>query len=106
MWPAAVPFQRYHGDRAVVLFGRRACGLASPAGYRGDGIMPHFWDIVSHYKVAAFAGVPMVYSALSDVSREGADLSSVQFAASGSAPMPFELFNTFVEETKIPVTEG
>jgi len=80
--------------------------LTSPQGYRGDGVMANFWKIVDHYKATIFAGVPTVYSTLLDVSREGADLSSVEFGACGSAPMPVEVFNTFVENTNIPIVEG
>lgn len=80
--------------------------LSTPQGYRGDGVFPNFWKIVDHYKIVTFSGVPTVYSALLDVPRDGLDISSVQFGACGAAPMPVELFNTFVEKTGIPIVEG
>ncbi|MCV6587385.1 MAG: acyl-CoA synthetase [Marinibacterium sp.] len=80
--------------------------LATPQGYRGDGVFPNFWKIVDHYKIVTFSGVPTVYSALLDVPRDGLDISSVVFGACGAAPMPVELFNTFVEATGIPIVEG
>jgi fatty-acyl-CoA synthase len=80
--------------------------LATPQGYRGAGVFANFWKIVDHYKIATFSGVPTVYSALLDVPRDGLDISSVQFGACGAAPMPVELFNSFVEQTGIPIVEG
>ncbi|WP_422049779.1 acyl-CoA synthetase [Shimia sp.] len=80
--------------------------LATPQGYRGDGVFPNFWKIVDHYKIVTFSGVPTVYSALLDVPRDGLDISSVKFGACGAAPMPVELFNNFVEQTGIPIVEG
>lgn len=80
--------------------------LTSPSGYRGDGVIANFWSIVDHFKVMSFSGVPTVYSALLDAPRYGLDISSVRFGACGAAPMPVELFNTFVERTGIPIVEG
>ncbi|MBO9413578.1 MULTISPECIES: acyl-CoA synthetase [unclassified Ruegeria] len=80
--------------------------LATPQGYRGEGVIPNFWKIAERYKIVTFSGVPTVYSALLDVPIDGADLSSIKFAACGAAPMPVELFNRFVTTTGIPIVEG
>ncbi|CAD0187227.1 Long-chain-fatty-acid--CoA ligase [Ruegeria sp. THAF57] len=80
--------------------------LATPQGYRGDGVVANFWRVVDRYKVATFSGVPTVYSALLEVPREGLDISSLVFGACGAAPMPVELFNEFVEKTGVPIVEG
>lgn len=80
--------------------------LSTPQGYRGEGVIPNFWKIVDHYRIATFSGVPTVYSALLDVPRHGLDISCVHFGACGAAPMPVELFNRFVRETGIPIVEG
>ncbi|MCG8442150.1 MAG: acyl-CoA synthetase [Caulobacterales bacterium] len=80
--------------------------LATPQGYRGEGVIADFWKIVEHYRVATFSGVPTVYASLLETAREGADIGSVQFAACGAAPMPVELFNAFVKQTGIPIVEG
>lgn len=80
--------------------------LATPQGYRGDGVLQNFWKMAEHYKFVTFSGVPTVYSALLDVPRDGIDISSIKFGGCGAAPMPVELFNTFVEQTGIPIVEG
>lgn len=80
--------------------------IATPQGYRGDGVIENFWKMADHYKFVTFSGVPTVYSALLDVPRDGLDISSIKFGACGAAPMPVELFNTFVDTTGIPIVEG
>ena len=80
--------------------------LATPSGYRGDGVIAGFWDIVEHYGVSSFSGVPTIYGALLQVPRAGKDTSSLRFAACGAAPMPVELFNGFVESTGIKIVEA
>src|SRR5208337_682624 len=34
--------------------------LGTPQGYRGDGVLKHFWRIVEHFKINLFSGVPTV----------------------------------------------
>lgn len=80
--------------------------LATPSGYRGEGVIAGFWDIVDHYRVSSFSGVPTIFGALLQVPHEGKDLSSLRFAACGAAPMPVELFNGFVETTGIKIVEA
>jgi fatty-acyl-CoA synthase len=80
--------------------------LATPQGYRGDGVISGFWEIVEHYGISSFSGVPTIYGALLDVPRNGRDLSSLRFAACGAAPMPVELFNSFVAQTGIKIVEA
>ncbi|MCV6584832.1 MAG: acyl-CoA synthetase [Marinibacterium sp.] len=80
--------------------------LATPGGYRGQDVIARFWDVVERYKVSMFSGVPTIYGALLQVPRDGRDLSSVQFGLCGAAPMPVELFNSFVAETGIKIVEA
>ncbi len=79
--------------------------LASPAGYRGKGVMQNFWKIVEHYKINYFSGVPTVYSGLLNIPID-ADISSLQYAICGAAPMPEEVFKSFEEYTNINILEG
>ena len=32
--------------------------LGTPQGYRGDGVVARFWDIVEHYRINFFSAVP------------------------------------------------
>ncbi|WP_170790764.1 acyl-CoA synthetase [Ruegeria lacuscaerulensis] len=80
--------------------------LASPSGYRGDGVIAGFWDMVEHYGISSYSGVPTIYGALLQVPHKDKDLSSLRFGACGAAPMPVELFNTFVNETGVKIIEA
>jgi len=80
--------------------------LATPKGYRDPDVIPDFWRIVDHYGVTAFSGVPTVFSALLYVPRSAGDAASVDFAFSGAAPLPVEVYHRFKDETGIPILEG
>ncbi len=79
--------------------------LGTPQGYRG-GVIPNFWRIVEQYKINFFSGVPTVYSALLNIPREDEDISSLEFAVCGAAPMPVEIFRQFEEQTGVRILEG
>jgi fatty-acyl-CoA synthase len=80
--------------------------LATPQGYRGEGVIQNFWKMADHFKFVTFSGVPTVYSSILDLPRDGLDISSIKFGICGAAPMPVELFNNFVEKTGVPILEG
>lgn len=80
--------------------------IGTPQGYRGAGVIPNFWGMVEHFKVNFFSGVPTVYSALLQQSIKGHDLSSLQNALCGAAPMPVELFKEFEAQIGVPILEG
>jgi fatty-acyl-CoA synthase len=90
-----VPWLR--GDQVV---------LATPQGYRGNGVIQQFWKIVEHYGVNFFSGVPTVYAALLEQPVEKADISSLEYALCGAAPMPPELFRKFENKTGLRILEG
>ncbi|MDE0854272.1 MAG: acyl-CoA synthetase [Nevskia sp.] len=80
--------------------------LGTPQGYRGEGVIPRFWEIVAHHRINFFSGVPTLYAALLDVPVAGHDLSSLEYGLCGAAPMPVEVFRTFQERTGIKILEG
>ncbi len=80
--------------------------IATPQGYREQGVLPNFWDIAAHYKVTTFSAVPTVYSGLMNFSTEGKDLSSLKLGICGAAPMPVETFKAFQQVTGIKILEG
>ncbi len=86
-----------HGDRVI---------LGTPQGYRGDGVIARFWMMVEHFGVNFFSGVPTVYSALLQQPIDGRDLSSLQYALCGAAPMPVELFREFEQRSGVRILEG
>lgn len=90
-----IPF--IHGATAV---------LGTPSGYRGEGVLPNFWKIVEHYHINFFSGVPTVYSTLLNVPVATGDISSLQYALCGAAPMPVEVFQAFETRTNVRILEG
>ncbi|SMG02486.1 acyl-CoA synthetase [Burkholderia singularis] len=80
--------------------------LGTPQGYRGDGVVGRFWDIVEHHRINFFSGVPTLYAALLDVPVDGRDLRSLEYALCGAAPMPVEVFRKFQERTGVRILEG
>ncbi len=77
----------------------------TPAGYRGDGVFDNFWKLIERYKVSFMITVPTAISALMQRPVD-ANVSSLKTAFSGSAPLPIELYNRFVEATGVNIVEG
>ena len=80
--------------------------LGTPHGYRGEGVIPRFWEMVEHFGINLFSGVPTVYAALLQHEWQGRDLSSLRFAICGAAPMPAELLREFERSTGVRILEG
>ncbi|MHC8367231.1 acyl-CoA synthetase [Pseudomonas sp. ZT5P21] len=80
--------------------------LGTPNGYRGEGVIPRFWEMVEHFGINFFSGVPTVYAALLQYECQGHDLSSLRYAMCGAAPMPAELFREFERRTGLKILEG
>ena len=77
----------------------------TPQGYRGDGVFDNFWKLCERYGTTFIITVPTAVSAL--MQREvDADISTVEAAFSGSAPMPMELFKRFKDVCGVEITEG
>jgi acyl-CoA synthetase (AMP-forming)/AMP-acid ligase II len=79
--------------------------IPTPAGYRGDGVMDNFWKLVERWKATFVCTVPTAVSALMQ-RPVNADLSTLNYALCGSAPMPPELFRRFEEATGVKILEG
>ncbi len=80
--------------------------LASPQGFRGEGVISHFWKIVETHKINFFAAVPTVYSALLNNPAKPQNVSSLEFGICGAAPMPVQVFKDFEALTGIKILEG
>lgn len=80
--------------------------LGTPQGYRGEGVIKRFWEIVEYHRINYFSGVPTLYSSLLDVPIAGRDISSLEYGLCGAAPMPVEVFRAFQELTGIRILEG
>jgi fatty-acyl-CoA synthase len=80
--------------------------LGTPQGYRGQGVIPRFWEIVEHHRINFFSGVPTLYAALLEQALAGRDVSSLEFGLCGAAPLPAELMRRFQEKTGLKMLEG
>ncbi len=92
-----------------ILMGAVASGahvvFPTPQGYRGDGVFDNFWKLCERWKTTFIITVPTAISA--KMQRPiNADISTVQKAFSGSAPLPVELFKRFESATNINIIEG
>lgn len=85
-----------HGTAVVSL---------GPRGYRDKALMAEFWQIISHYRVTSFSGVPTVYSSLPPIP-DGVDISSLRAGAVGAAPLPARVRDGFESAAKVPMLEG
>jgi fatty-acyl-CoA synthase len=80
--------------------------LGTPQGYRGPGVITNFWKIVDHFRVNFFSAVPTIYSTLLNLPIGNCDVSSLDYALCGAAPMPAELFRNFEQRTGLKILEG
>lgn len=80
--------------------------LGTPQGWRGEGVIAHFWKMVERHRINFFSGVPTVYAALLQQPLAGRDLSSLEYGFCGAAPMPLELMRNFQERTGLKILEG
>lgn len=77
----------------------------TPQGYRGEGVFDNFWKLIERWNITFIITVPTAVSALMQRPVD-ADISSVQVAFSGSAPMPLELFKRFESASNVTIVEG
>lgn len=80
--------------------------LGTPQGWRGEGVVARFWEMVERHRINFFSGVPTVYAALLQQPIEGRDLGSLEYGLCGAAPMPLELMRGFQEKTGLKILEG
>ena len=79
--------------------------MPTPAGYRGPGVMDNFWKLVERWRASFICTVPTAVAALMQRPVD-ADLSTLNYALCGSAPMPPELFRRFEAATGVKILEG
>ena len=80
--------------------------MLSPMGYRDPAIIKNFYRIVERYRANFFSAVPTVLSTLLEVPVGQADISSLQYAICGAAPLSVEMFKRFEAHTGMKVLEG
>ncbi|MEM6466094.1 MAG: AMP-binding protein, partial [Pseudomonadota bacterium] len=79
--------------------------MPTPQGYRGDGVFDNFWKLVERYKATFLITVPTAAARLMQTPVD-ADVSTLRYAISGSAPLPMELISRFEKATGLKILEG
>lgn len=80
--------------------------LGTPQGYRGEGVVKRFWEIVERHRINFFSGVPTLYCALLQVPVGKHRISSLEYGLCGAAPMPVEVLRSFQNQTGLKILEG
>lgn len=80
--------------------------LGTPQGYRGEGVIPGFWEIVAHHQINFFSGVPTLYAGLLQVPIGHHRIDCLEYGLCGAAPMPVEVFRRFQDSTGLKILEG
>ncbi len=104
------PLPMFHVFAAIVVMGASLASgahvvMPTPAGYRGEGVFDNFWKLVERYKVTFMITVPTAMSALMQ-RPVNADISTLNIAFSGSAPLPIELYKRFEAAAGVTICEG
>ena len=79
--------------------------ILSPSGFRNPIMLKRYWKLVQRYRATRIGGVPTVVGALCEVPLDGADLSSVQIAGSGAAPISLAVVERFEAHTGLALHE-
>lgn len=80
--------------------------LGTPQGYRGEGVIARFWEIVEYHRINFFSGVPTLYAGLLQVPIKHHQVDSLEYGLCGAAPMPVEVLRRFQDSTGIKILEG
>ncbi len=80
--------------------------MATPSGFRGEGVLDNYWKIMDHYGCTIMSAVPTVYQYLNNLPLGDFDSSQVRIATCGAAPLPLEVARQFMEKTGIKILEG
>ena len=79
--------------------------MLTPQGFRGEGVIDNFYKLIERHRATFLCAVPTAISAL-DQRAVNADVSSLRYLISGSAPLPQALFRRFEENTGVRILEG
>lgn len=101
----------FHVNGALVTGLGAFCGgwevvLLTPQGYRGPGVMQHFWHWVERFGATTFSGVPTIYAHLAKLPRASASTATLRHAVCGAAPLPAGVAEEFEQALGVLLCEG
>ncbi len=79
--------------------------IPTAAGLRNPEVVARHWELVEKFRPTIIGGIPTSLVALLDVPVGKADLSSVEFCATGGAPLPQAVGAAFTERFGLEVRE-
>jgi fatty-acyl-CoA synthase len=79
--------------------------VLSPSGWRNPAAFGNLWSLVARYKPVTLSSVPTVLAASLAVPFNGADVSSIRFAAGGGSAIPLAVGKALQERHGVPVLE-
>ncbi|MBX2854900.1 MAG: AMP-binding protein, partial [Rhodobacteraceae bacterium] len=97
-------FAAYPLSTAAIAAGAHIV-LLTPQGFRGDGVFDNFWKVIERWRSTFLVVVPAALSAL-EQRPINADVSSLRYMISGSAPLSEALFKKFEADTGVKILEG
>jgi len=80
--------------------------IGTPQGYRGDGVVSRFWELVETHHIHFFSGVPTLYATLLQIPVGERNIKSLEFGLCGAAPLPSETMKAFQQRTGLKILEG
>lgn len=80
--------------------------LLTVSGYRTPNVIKNFWLYINKYQATIFSCVPTILTALLESPMRGADISSLQFAICGAAPLSQQLLTNFEDATGAIILES
>jgi len=89
----------------ATLAGGSALVVLGPAGWREPGAIPNVWRLVERYKPTTLAAVPTVLAAAIQVPVNGADISSLRYAAGGGSAVPVAVSQAYAQLLGLPMIE-
>jgi fatty-acyl-CoA synthase len=79
--------------------------IPTAAGLRNPEVVARHWELVERFRPTVIGGIPTSLVALLDVPVGNADLSSVEFCATGGAPLPQAVGAAFTQRFGLEVRE-
>lgn len=80
--------------------------LLTSQGYRSPQIIQNFWGLVAKYKATHFSCVPTVLTSILNTDISDCDISSLDFAICGAAPLSPAVFTAFERKFGVRILEG
>ena len=80
--------------------------LMTSAGFRHPSVMPNIWRLVDTYKANMLTFIPTLVNQVLSIPIAGADISSLEYVASSTAPLSTKVAEAFYEMSGLRIRES